>query len=240
MTTSRLIVLGNSHSEALPRDPLDGFDLTIHWLMVKNASRFGTLTMPEAAALAASLTERDALILMHLGSLHNIIGLLNHETPYAFLQEQGKSTGVEGAQIIPVSTLQATFAAVIARDAVVAAMKTATRARVFHIMPPPPKQAITRDYSSKVYHGNSVAELGFSPPAHRLGLWRLEDALVSDYVEKLGITHVTPPENTLTAEGYLAPIFCADDATHANRAYGKALMDHLVVKIRQNQSAMAS
>ena len=240
MTPSRLTVLGNSHSEALPRDPLDGFALTIHWLKVKETARFGTLTLPEAEALAASLTEQDALVLMHIGSLHNIVGLLNHETPYGLLHEPGSDTQAEGAQIIPVSTMRAFFSQSLERDTVVARMKQATRAQVFHVMPPPPKQVIERDYKSTMYHGKSVAELGFAPPAHRLALWRLEEALVRAYVEGLGVTHVVGPAHTTTQEGYLAPAFCTKDATHANAAYGKALLDHLVAEIRQDLPGMAS
>ena len=240
MTISQLVVLGNSHTEALPRDSLDGFQLVIHWLKVKEAARWGTLTMPEASALAASLAEEDALVLMYLGSLHNIIGLINHEIPYAFLQADGISSRSNGAQIIPVSTLRAFFAESLARDKVVARMKRATKARVFHVMPPPPKQIMQVDYSGKIYRGGSISDQGFAPASHRLALWRLEEALVREYVEGLGITHVVRPEHTTTSEGYLAAPYCAKDATHANKAYGKALMDRLVTEITRDSNAVAS
>ncbi|WP_370274597.1 hypothetical protein [Pararhodobacter marinus] len=230
MTKSKLLILGNSHSEALPRDPIDGYDLEIHWLKTKDNAKFGTMTLPEAREKVASLTANDTLVLMHLGALHNIYGLLNHDVPYGVLLDDGARVGPEDAQIIPVSSIRAVFQNKFESDKVVPAIKEATRAQVVHVMPPPPKEEIPERFRNKGgdYHGRGIAEFGFAPADLRLALWRIEESALSSFLGKLGIMHYAAPAETLTATGFLAPDFYANDATHANAAFGKQLMDAIV------------
>lgn len=236
ITPPTLLILGNSHTEAL-RPAVDAAtNIEMHWLRV-GKSVHGTLDLHEAEEKIAGLAPDSRLVLMHLGAAHNIFGLLNHDLPFSVRPEDwGDDTA-----LIPRAVMVAHMIETIGKDWLVRKLAAHAPCPVLHVMTPPPKKEIAMPGNpGKTYRGRSILETGFAPAPRRLALWEIENAVIADYVQGLGVTHVAPPPETRDAQGYLAVEFAAGDATHANAAYGVRLLMHLrAVMSRRHTAGMA-
>lgn len=219
--THRILVLGNSHTQALEEAVKGDTPFEIHWLKTKAEARFGTLTMDEAVDRVTSLSAEDRLVVMHLGALHNIYGLLNSKPPFTF---SGLETSSEAAVNIPRATMKAMMREKICGDVVLRRIVKSAPCPVFHAMTPPPKEKLQLpEKSGKLYRGASIQELGFSPAPLRKEIWRLEQSEVAAYCDTLGVSPLAPPEQAITPDGFLKEDCYANDATHANALYGEYL-----------------
>lgn len=225
MTDRQVLLLGNSHSQAvLQAGPLPE-NLDVYWLKIKDSARFGDLAWEEAQAKIAALRPEDLLVLMHLGALHNIFGLINHETPYYLSPSEGHSAT---AHFIPTGTMRAHLRNEIKREPVLATFSKIAQCPVYHCMTPPPKKAPPRPKSeSRVYQGRSMIEAGYAPADLRQHMWQLEKNEITAYCTSLGVNVLLPPAETITEDGFLRPEYCASDATHANGAYGQKIIDQI-------------
>lgn len=223
---SRILVLGDSHTGALKEAGPLGAGAEILWVNAKPGRVSGDIDVAEALARSAELGPEDCLVLMRLGTLHNIIGLLNHDTAFALVDALDPDETVE---VIPEAIMREYIAEHAASDQFLNKMKARARCRVGHIMPPAPKK--TLDSTSRAfgaYRGQRIADVGFSPAPRRLALWRLEKSVLDAFLPTIGIVPIAPPPETLTGEGYLDPAYAAPDATHANSAYGARLMARIL------------
>ena len=240
MTKPRLVVIGNSHTRTLRAAEFDTLQLEVHWLKAKPEAKFGTLSLEEAEALVKGLSPQDTLGLMVLGTLHNIVGLVNHEQPFSFTWG-GRALGRDTDHKIPVSTLRAFFKESLARDRAVRRLSAVAPCRVVHFMTPPPKEALP---DPKIlgpdYGRRSIYNLGFTPAPQRRALWEIEAEEVSAFLGELGVHHVAPPAGVMTADGLLAPDFSANDVTHANKAYGKLLIQEFLSDILPGYGAFSA
>ena len=244
----RILLIGNSHAQMI-RKALDGNDnIQVHWLKGSPKARFGEIDIEEAEAKIAELRKNDLLILMHLGTMHNLIGLLNHEQPFTVSRGDsgsagdGGGDGVDGvdgaappdpvsgqAEVIPETALRATFQSIAESDRVVARLAAAAKCETLHVMPPPPKENLDHlATGDKAYRGKTIAEHGFAPAPTRLALWQLEEETLRNWLAGQGIGTLAIPDETRTPEGYLHPDFAAPDATHANSAYGAKLIERIL------------
>lgn len=218
-TRPKTLVLGNSHCQALKAATGAKQGTELLWVRSGKPGAPGDISEDEALARAATLGPRDRLVLMRLGTQHNVIGLLNTEPPLSILPGDGE------AALIPRQQMADWIRDRIKRDRWLHHCAAAAPCAVFHAMPPPPK----RDLSAltappRAYRGTSVADLGFAPAHRRLALWRLEQEVLAQHLEDWGITPLPVPQEALTPEGYLARAYWGPDATHANAAYGAALL----------------
>jgi len=222
----RILLLGNSHSEAVRAAVGQNDSVDIHWLKVKDNARFGDLGMEAAETRVQALAPGDCLVLMQLGALHNIFGLLNHEQPFALID--ALDCAGAPAQLIPRQAMRAHLAHNITKNRVLSRFARQTSCQVLHCMTPPPKEVLPPPAkSSKAYRGQLIAEAGFSPPPRRLSLWQLEQEVIAEYCTSIGVTLLPPPDGTQTTEGYLHPDFYAADTTHANAAYGAKVLEQI-------------
>ncbi|MEM9811056.1 MAG: hypothetical protein AAF913_00160 [Pseudomonadota bacterium] len=219
---SCILVLGNSHTGALKEAGPVCAGTQILWVNTKPGRVPGDIGVDEALARSAELGPEDCLILMRLGSLHNIIGLLNHDIAFALVHALDPGEAVE---VIPEAVMRELMAEHAASDKFLRKVAAHARCRVGHIMTPPPKKNLdstSRTFSA--YRGRRIADVGFSPAPHRLALWWLEKSVLDAFLPTIGIVPIAPPPETVTGEGYLDPAYAAPDATHANGAYGARLM----------------
>lgn len=217
------MILGNSHTQCVSAAAGQAPGVEVHWLRVTEGARFGEMGMAEAQARVRDLDPGDRLVLMHLGTQHNLLGLLNHDRPFTVIAGE---TGLGPAEIVPRALMRAQLRAQIAAEKVVRALAPLARCPVFHAMPPPPRAALDPVLGTeKLYRGRSIARNGFSPGLRRLALWTLEREEVALYLAGLGVRDLPVPPGTVTPEGFLAPSFHARDATHANVAYGAKLIE---------------
>ena len=233
----RILLIGNSHAQMI-RKALDGNDnIEVHWLKSSPKARFGEIDIEEAEAKIAELRRNDLLILMHLGTLHNLIGLLNHEQPFTVSrtqagdqsQDQDDPGSAPQAEMIPETTLRAAFQGIVENDQVVPRLAAAAKCETLHVMPPPPKENLDHLATpGKAYRGKTIAEHGFAPAQTRLALWQIEEETLRNWLAGHGIGTLGIPDEARTPEGYLHPDFAAPDATHANSAYGAKLIERIL------------
>ncbi|BBX47783.1 hypothetical protein GCM10009641_88150 [Mycobacterium cookii] len=101
---------------------------------------------------------------------------------------------------------------------------------------PPPKgdnEAIRRGMQVHAdFFIQLASDFGLDPekaqlaPAHlRLKLWLLLQQMMRETAERLAVDFWPVSASAMTAEGYLRPEYCDEDATHANAAYGALMLD---------------
>lgn len=237
MAEPRILLFGDSHTyavqRAIERRSAKGLavPLTAHRLLkTKNDVVMGDTTFEEYLALTGKLDEQDVAVSMIGGNQHAVFSTIQHPQKFTFLMPS--DTGAtEGAEIIPYRALAQHFdAGIRGRDGQsLAALRKATRARVVHLQPPPPKRDnahILKHHESKFAQDN-IADLGVSAPELRMAFWRLQARLLEELCAELNIAVLPPPPAALDADGFLAPEFYASDATHANPSYGELVLQQI-------------
>ncbi|MCA2011131.1 hypothetical protein LCM17_06525 [Cereibacter sphaeroides] len=231
MTKRRILILGNSHSrmvlQAGERSGVPGgVELDVKWL-----GKNGDTSNAEALELIADLPPESLIAITHFGTLHNIIGILNHPVPFSLAESPAGPVPVpEGHAVIPLQQMRAFIERSLHKPTFYDTVQAATTCPIVHYMPPPPKE-IPGVRAKESYRGQKISEAGFAPKPSRLALWQLEDALVREYLSKRGIGSLDVPAQALTPEGFLAEEFFAPDMTHANWRYGALILNDLVARL---------
>lgn len=239
VTAHQLLLYGDSHSETVfqaaelrqrKRNPTP---ISVHRARRKKGEKvLGDTSLEEFVELSRGLTESDVIISMIGGNQHAVFSTIQHPIVFDVLESGGGADGLRpGAQIIPHRAI-ASFLGQGIRDGrdgkAIRAIRAATVAQMVHIISPPPKRDsdFIRTYHETRFKGE-IAELGVSPPELRIKIWRMQHRLTREFCEELAIMPMDPPTTALDADGYLLPEYYAQDATHANRAYGMLLLEEL-------------
>lgn len=235
MSRVRIFVFGDSHTHALSlaarqaADLPDDVEFDIHWsLKEKNGNVRGDMKKADALEAVAALQGRDIAVVALLGTLHNVFGLLRHERPFQLMDATSEAFDASHGELLPRAAMYDALRHRCEENGFLAAVRKRTRVRVFHLMTPPPKTD-SEFLLSKIdrYRGRRASDVGVADAASRLRFWQLEKQVVSDFCEALGVTLVAPPIQALDASGFLRKAFYADDATHANAAYGALVLEQL-------------
>lgn len=236
MPKVRVFIFGDSHTHALSQasqDPVfasGDVEFDIHWLLKeKNGGVRGDMNMDAALSVIDTLGARDMVVLSFVGTAHNIFGLLKHEKPF-WVVDGGEEDGLdpELGELVPMHAMWDMVESLCTNNKQVARIKERSKVPVFHLMTPPPKSN-NEFIASKVksYRGRLASDVGITPPELRFRLWKLEMRVLERFCAELGIALVPPPIESLTQEGFLSEEYYADDATHANRAYGALVLRQL-------------
>lgn len=234
MTTKRLLVIGNSHTQmisgalaARSKESALSVDIEVCWLLSKGKGNFGDTSREDAQAKVAALKPTDLLAVSFLGTLHNLIGLFEHPIPYAILDPRNDG-GMRppAAGIIPYNAMRDLFDEFTEDDLQVRKFAGQAVCPVVHFFPPPPKERFAKPRKYKVIDGKAV-EFRFAGALARLNLWKLETLAVERYLQRAGVAHYLYPPGTVDHDGFLRPEYHASDATHANAAYGELLIADL-------------
>lgn len=236
MAKTKIFVFGDSHTRALSKaaaqyysdDSL--YEYSIHWMLtIKNEKQRGDLSIEDACESIKKLAGNDILAISLLGTTHNIIGLVKHNQPYWLFEPGSTKDEINPAdEIIPRNAIWDMFERRTGTSKRIEILKKCSSVRVFHIMPPPPKED-NEFISSKTsrYRDNNVADTGIAPPELRLRLWKIELQVLDKICKEWGITLLPPPIETLDDNGFLKQEFYAEDATHANSEYGALILKQL-------------
>lgn len=187
----------------------------------------------------SKLTSEDAVISMVGGSQYAIFSTVQHPEPFDFYEPDGVRVPLPEATIIP---FQAVYELVrtsalegiddghtkIKGDAsALKAMRSATRARLVHVLPPPPVRdgdAIQRRHEQR-FADQGIASFGVCSPEIRLAFWTLQATGLQQFCEGLGIEVLKPPAEALS-DGFLRPEYHHGGA-HANAAYGELFLQQV-------------
>lgn len=247
MTAPRIRLFGDSHCYAIQRAierreakgrqvPLAAFRL----LKTKNGTDVGDTSFEDFLVMVAKLKPTDIVLSAIGGNQHAVFSTIQHPVPFSFFEPGGSATLEADVAVIPYRALEANFAKGIRnRDgASLKALRDATRARVIHLLAPPPKRDnthILRHHESRFSEEN-ITDLGVSPPELRLKFWNLQRRVLEEICGGFGIEVLGPPAGALDDDGFLAPEFYASDATHANVAYGELILSQIEGSLASTQA----
>jgi hypothetical protein len=241
----RLLVLGQSHvsciAAALPgcAPILAAAGVEIEALVL-NQPRYephfvGCTDVPRLhpalhADVLAANARADVVVLAIGGTAHCVFGLLEQPQPFDFVLD-GDTPPAAGRDCVPLALVRESLAATslythqrLLRQHLVALL--ARPLAQLESPAPPADSAHIHRHPGK--YRDLIDERGVAPPALRHKLWRLHSAMVADECRALGIGYVPVPPCTLDAAGFLAPQALAQDPTHANAWYGRAVVEQLL------------
>jgi len=234
------LIVGSSHTKALreANESCDGSEINfseinIHWLINDKHSgtspALGDTHFSDIVPKIRDLRTTDLFFMTILGTFHNIIGLLRHDVNFDVFKIGDRYDEYSVyPTIIPRRAVEDMIRENIETNTSIRRLKKETVASCFHLATPPPKgdNQYISDHARN-YRGQSVKEIGINPPDLRLKLYNIEMSVLAEVCREWGIGFVPAPSEALTADGFLKPEFYANDATHANPAYGALVLRQL-------------
>ena len=234
----RITVFGDSHSVALQRaqqytkrsHEYDHIDVR-RLRKDKEGKAVGDTSLAEFCRQIGEFDDRDFVFSAVGGNQYAIVSTVQPEVDYDFLEASSDEL-TSGAQLVPFRAV-ATFIESGIRETVgpvLHEIRSSTVAKVFHLVPPPPKQdnAFVASQAEGYFARAGLKELGPTRPDLRLKCWNVQLECLAKLCEEMDIGLVMPPSKTVTSEGYLEPNCYAKDVTHANRRYGEAVLKQVM------------
>jgi hypothetical protein len=193
---------------------------------------------------ARRLGPADVLVSAVGGNQHAVFSTVQHADPFDFFFPEDRPDATEGhVPLVPFRPLYDQFATGLrlGDGATLSALRRATKARLVHLIAPPPKSdsAYIRRYHDSHFAAEGISSLGVSSPALRLKFWQLQNRALKEICADLDIETIEPPAAACDEEGFLRRHFYARDATHANAAYGELVIEQLE-QLRLERGAGAS
>ncbi|MEX0409754.1 hypothetical protein ABGN05_29390 [Aquibium sp. LZ166] len=227
----RVTVIGNSHIRALEKAVEDGIvglggiETRFLWLKTKN---HGSVSKEDAIKACCSLGAGDLLVLSHLGALHNQLALFEHDAPFSVADPETGVPTPANRTVVPVAAVREFFLTRIGPASTLKQFASGASCPVFHFGSPPPRRQMLRKIKKVRLDRGEVDLRAFADPALRLAVWRIETEVVDAHLEALGIRTLPAPPEARDEDGYLHPDFYAEDATHANAAYGALVIMQII------------
>lgn len=235
MRQKNILVIGNSHTRALKKalvkkgaEMKGTCDIEIYAISTPSLS--GELTWPEALQKCKDLRPDDLVITVIGGNRHSVIGLFQHTNPFSVMCDEFEPNGA--VELIPSNVLRADYEFIFAKsDAkLIAQCKEQSPCPVYQLESPPPKQE--EEYILK--HADPFfrksLELGakITPAPVRKELWRLQEDVLRQMCEKVGVGFIRAPKEAISQSGFLRKdCYIGANATHANERYGELVLQQL-------------
>ncbi len=240
MTAPQILILGDSHIDAIKRAihfeaqsgpvtlPVQGFRMA----KLKNEALIGDLAFDAFLDRIGSLAANDLVVSAIGGNQHSVFGLVQHPIGFDFeAPERPDLPLLQAHEQIPYRVLWDQFESGLrGRDgAHIERLRAHTLARIVHLAPPAPKEDadhILRRHELD-FTKAGILERGVTAASVRLKLWRLQISVLQQLCTEWQVQLMPVPAASLTADGYLKPEYYAEDATHANPAYGALVLECL-------------
>jgi hypothetical protein len=237
---ARIAVFGDSHTAALlqaqqftkRRSHYDR--IRVYRLRKEKAGKtVGDWTLGAFCDEIRDFSETDCVFSAVGGSQYALLSTVRHPLDYDFAGPAGDhATAVGEVSQVPFRAMEHYFEQSL-RDTIgpfFETMRSATRARLFHLAPPPPKEdnAFISAHLESRFVAEGFDDRGPSRPELRLKCWRLQLERLQALCDNFGIDLIMPPSQAVTGEGYLDPFYYADDVTHANRRYGEQVLRQIL------------
>jgi len=235
----RIAVFGDSHTAALSsaREQSERRQHYEHVRIVrllkeKDGKILGEYDLPRFCAEIRRYRDQDFVFSAVGGNQYAMISTVQSPLNYDFLSSPADKPISDQTHLVPNRAIAAYIEAGIRGSVgpILREIRKATRAKVFHLSPPPPKEDnefIVRHFETR-FAEEGLSELGPSSPSLRLKSWKIQFDCLARLCEELDIQLVAPPTKGLTPEGFLAPRYYAKDVTHGNRRYGELVLRQIL------------
>ena len=179
-------------------------------------------------AFAAALEQHAPRFLITSvgGNEHNALAMVRSDPPFDFILGESPDLPLDrAAEILPEAAVRETI-----RDwmedkiAVLRALRAATSVPIAQIEPPPPLPREQVLAYPKEFFRSALNLRKMSPDVLRMKMWRLQTGLYREICARLGVTCVPTRPDLIGPDGMLARHAWGQDATHANTAYGEAMV----------------
>lgn len=270
MNQPRIIVFGDSHIDAvrragklrlMARKPLavEAYRLP---KMTRSDNSADSTPFEDVMSIVRNLSSQDMVFSMIGGNQHAVLATIQHPLPFDFFGLEDGDIINEEIEIIPRNVVRAFLkSGIMAGDGErLKILREATAARVFHIIPPPPKESaehilrchethfasLGREFAAQARErghpgnpgiGRRIASWwrhllgirqenphGISAASLRRKAWQLQVEILEDICKSINIEPIDPPSRAVTANGFLDPLYYAQDVTHANSDYGELIL----------------
>jgi hypothetical protein len=230
----KVLLFGDSHAHAVLRaiTKREGkgqpVPVSAHRLLKeKNGVRIGTTSFETFLSLIANLGKKDIVVSMIGGNQHAVYSTIQHPRRFDFFSPDVPLTEEADVEIVPYRALEETFEFGLRKGdgATLAALRAGTKARIVHVLPPPPKrdnEHIVKNHET--LFRKDLPERGVSSPELRRKFWQLQARVLQKICGEMGIEIAMPPHRAVDEAGFLRPEFYAKDATHGNWLYGERVL----------------
>jgi hypothetical protein len=235
----RVIVFGDSHTASLIRaqefNERNGAYRHIEIFRLKKTKGEGTIGDIETDVFLKTienLTADDYIFSAVGGNQYAVISTIRPSPPFTFASDGHDTIEILQNVIIPRSVIsQYLSTGIYGSDGkLLDAITKSTKAKIVHLIPPPPKQSndfIKSSHETR-FKEAGLDRLGVSSPELRIKCWKLQREILHDLCDRLGIAALDPPQESLAPGGFLDEFFYGKDATHANRRYGELVLKQIV------------
>lgn len=239
-----ILIFGESHVVAIKQaikagsKALAGYNVqAVRLTKIKNKTLIGDINIADLRLICRGFDENDLVVSQIGGNQHATLGLIQHPQPFNVFDKDGHlDQRAPKAEIIPRSTIKDVFKRSIQVNAqCIQEIAWAGRHTTMHLASPPPKTdtAIFLRNVERDYVARGILQNGVSPAKLRLCLWEIQHEVLAAMLFEAKTMLLFPPEGTTTPQGYLAPEYYAEDATHANAAYGEKLLQQIAQQIQE-------
>lgn len=192
---------------------------------------FGDISFEEGMRIARKLRPDDLLVSVIGGNQHAVFSTIQHPQPFDFFLPGDTAPADSRGELVPFRSLYEYFRSSLRRGdgEMIAALRRSTKARVVHLLAPPPKRKNNwiEHYHDTFFATEGIGQLGISKPELRMKFWRLQSRALNEIGGELDVEVMGPPGAACDADGFLARDCYAGDATHANAKYGELVLQQL-------------
>lgn len=236
----RVVVFGDSHTAALVRaqEFPDRGDFYEHIEIVrvrkkKGKKRVGDVELEWFCKMIGKLNEKDFVFSTIGGNQYAVVSTVRSSIDFDFIDgPTDDDVASDIAQLIPMRVMTGYIqSGILGNDGpVLRAIRKATKAKVFHLSPPPPKEdnSFISQYFETRFADEGIDQLGPTRPELRLKCWNVQSHCLKELCEELNVIWIAPPAGAVTEAGFLEPRCYAKDATHANRRYGELVLRQIM------------
>ena len=209
----------------------------------KNGTDIGDDSLDEFCERIAGLVDDDHVFSAIGGNQYAVVSTIKHDSDFSILGRGENSTRESDCDIIPRRAFHSFIEGGVRKTdgMMLRKIRNATRARLFHLCPPPPKfdNSFIRQYHESQFAAAGLGKLEPTDPSLRLECWKIQKECLAEICVDLNITLLEPPALTVTPDGYLAPAYYRRDVTHANPRYGDQVLRQILETIKRSSNGIA-
>ncbi len=210
-----------------------------------NREWIGDTSLEEFLPIARRLRPDDVLVSVIGGNQYAVFSTIQHPVPFDFCLPEASAPKLDaGVELIPFRGLYDYFltALQLGDGKTLEALRNSTRAKLVHLMAPPPKSdnGYIEQHHDTHFAAAGISSMGVSTPELRMKFWKLQNRAIQEICANLEIQTIPPPAEAQDADGFLSRTFYAGDATHANVRYGELVLQQLEREFGRGNSPQAS